>query len=118
MENKNKVKYAAVVGLTAGLLSVAPSAFSSEVHCWGVNSCGAKSSAKDKAQCSVNEAQVAAANKEFGNKFSKSTVHSCGSSAECSGKAGFLNWTKVKSKDECKKLGGFLMDKKGKIEKL
>ncbi|WP_338635196.1 hypothetical protein [Spirobacillus cienkowskii] len=118
MENKNKVKHAAVVGLTAGLLSVAPSAFSSEVHCWGVNSCGAKSSAKDKAQCTVNEAQVAAAKKEFGDKFSKASTHKCGAQAECGGKGGFLNWTKVKSKDECKKLGGFLMDKKGKIEKL
>lgn len=116
MSNKSKLALgAAVAGLSLGLAS---SASAEEVHCWGVNSCGAKSSAKDKAACSVNKAQIEAAKKEFKGKFDKATEHGCGGKAMCGAKGGNLNWTKVASKDECKKLGGFLMDQDGKITKL
>lgn len=116
MSNKKSIVVgAALAGLSMGLLS---SASAEEVHCWGVNSCGAKSSAKDKASCGVNEKQVAAAKKDFGDKYKNAETHGCGAHAKCGAKGGNLNWTKVKSKEECKKLGGFLMDKDGKITKL
>jgi hypothetical protein len=117
-QKKNIVIGAALAGLSVGMLSISTKVSAAETHCWGVNSCGTKSTAKDKAQCSVTEAQIAAAKKEFGEKYSKAEVHACGSHAGCGAKGGNLNWTKVKSKDECKKLGGFLMNKEGKIEKL
>ena len=117
-QKKNIVIGAALAGLSVGMLSVSANATAAETHCWGVNSCGAKSSAKDKAQCSVNKKQIESAKKEFGEKYSKAVVHACGSHAECGAKGGNLNWTKVKSKEECKKLGGFLMDKEGKVSKL
>lgn len=117
-QKKNIVIGAALAGLSVGMLSVSTNASAAETNCWGVNSCGAKSSAKDKAGCTVTEAQVTAAKKEFVGKYNKSIAHACGSHAGCGAKSGNLNWTKVKSKEECKKLGGFLMDKEGKIEKL
>jgi hypothetical protein len=117
MSSKNKLLVcAAVAGLSVGIVSAANAA---EVNCWGVNSCGGKSTGKDKAQCAVNEKQVEAAKKDF----PKAMAHKCGADAKCAaknekGEKNNLNWTKVKSKEECKKLGGFLMDKEGKIEKL
>ncbi|WP_397600601.1 hypothetical protein [Silvanigrella sp.] len=116
MSSKNKLLVcAAVAGLSVGMVSAASAA---EVNCWGVNSCGGISAGKDKAQCAVDAKQVEAAKKEFGDKYAKATAHKCGAEAKCAGKGGNLNWTKVKSKEECKTLGGFLMNKEGKIEKL
>lgn len=112
---KNILVCAAVAGLSVGMISAASA---EEVNCWGMNSCGGKSAAKDKASCAVTKEQVAAVKKEFGDKYSKASEHSCSGQATCGSKGGNLNWTKVKSKEECKKLGGFLMDKAGKIEKL
>ena len=119
MSKKSKlILSAAVTGLAIGAIS---SASAEEVKCWGVNSCGGKSAAKDKAGCGVNKAQVEAVkkDKELSGKFGKAMEHSCAGKAECAGKGekgGNLNWTKI-SKEECQKLGGFLMDDKGKIEK-
>jgi hypothetical protein len=117
-QKKNIVIGAALAGLSVGMLSISTTVSAAEAQCWGVNSCGAKSSAKDKANCAVTEKQAATAKKEFGAKYSKAASHSCAGSAECAAKGGNINWTKANSKDECKKLGGFLMDKEGKIEKL
>lgn len=117
MSNKSKIVLsAAVAGLAMGAISAASA---EEVKCWGINSCGAKAAAKDKAGCGVNKAQVEAVkkDKELSAKFVKAMEHSCSGKAECAAKGGNLNWTKV-SKEECQKLGGFLMDDKGKIEKL
>lgn len=118
-QKKNIVIGAALAGLSIGLFANSNTATANDnVHCWGVNKCGKDSKAKDKASCSVNEQQVAAAKKEFNEKFSSASVHKCGTHAECAAAKGQLNWTKVKSKEICKKLGGFLMDEEGKIEKL
>ncbi len=114
-QKKNIVIGAALAGLSIGMLSISTTVSAEETACWGVNSCGAKSPAKDKAQCAVNEKQVEAAKKKFGEKYSKSAMHSCGANASCGAKGGNLNWTKVKSNAECKTLGGFLMDKTGNI---
>ncbi len=116
MSKKNKlIVSAAVAGLS---LTIVTTAHAEDVQCWGVNSCGGKSKAKDKASCAVNKAQMESAKKEFKGKFDKASEHECGGKAMCGAKGGNLNWTKVATKEECKKLGGFLMDKSGKIEKL
>ena len=112
---KNILVCAAVAGLSIGMISTASA---EDVNCWGVNSCGAKATTKDKAGCAVTKEQVAAAKKEFPGKYDKAEAHTCGPNAKCAGKGGNLNWTKVKSKEECKKLGGFLIDKSAKVEKL
>ena len=118
-QKKNIVIGAALAGLSVGMLSISTKASAAEdMKCWGANACGAKSPSKEKATCAVTQKEVDATKKEFGDKYSKAAVHKCAGEAQCAGKGGNLNWIKVKSKEDCKKLGGFLMNKEGKVEKL
>lgn len=104
-QKKNIIIGAALAGLSVGMLSISTNVSAADdIQCWGTNS---------KASCGVEMAQIEAANKEFKNEFKSSEPHKCKNHA----KDGNLNWTKVKSNTECKTLGGFLMDKKGKITK-
>ncbi|KAB8033186.1 hypothetical protein [Fluviispira multicolorata] len=118
MSNKKSILVnAALTGLAVGAMSVAASANAADVKCWGVNSCKAGSSGKNKAACSVKKEDIEAVKKEkMGDKYSKASVHECGSHASCGAEEKNLNWFKT-TRDKCSELGGFLIEG-GKVKKL
>ncbi len=121
MKNKKVIVSAALAGLAVGALSVSASANADEVKCWGANKCGADSSSKEKAKCSVTDSdkkiiEEAVHNGKLDKKYAKVDVHDCGTHAKCAGAKGNVNWFYTSAK-KCKELGGFLIDK-GAVKKL
>ena len=105
---------AAVAGITMGLNGPAfadDMTKAGEVKCWGVNV------DKTKAKCGVTEGDVKAfkallGEKEYEERFGKTTLHSCGSSAKCGTSGKVLNWMSL-DPAECKAKGGFLVEEEG-----
>ena len=103
---------AAVAGISMGLSGpaslLAAEEKKDEVKCWGINSCG------KSAKCSVKDDDIAAfktllGEKEYKERFDKTTTHTCGSHASCGAADHILNWTPVSS-SECKAKSGYLVE--------
>ena len=104
---------AAVAGITMGLNGPAFAADEKKatVKCWGVNA------DKTKAKCGVTEGDVKAfrallGDKEYEERFGKTTLHTCGSSAKCGTSGQVLNWMSLEAA-ECKAKGGYLVEEVG-----
>ena len=104
---------AAVAGITMGLNGPAFAADEkkAEIKCWGVNA------DKSKAKCGVREDDVKAfkallGEKEYEERFGKTTLHGCGSSAKCGTSGQILNWMSI-DPAECKAKGGYLVEEVG-----
>ena len=105
---------AAVAGITMGLNGPAFAADDlkpGEVKCWGVNA------DKSKAKCGVSESDVKAfkallGDKEYEERFGKTTLHGCGSSAKCGTSGNVLNWMPLAAA-ECKAQNGYLVQEEG-----
>jgi hypothetical protein len=106
---------AAVAGITMGLNGPAFAADdmtkAGEVKCWGINA------DKSKAKCGVSESDVKAfkallGEKEYEERFGKTTLHGCGSSAKCGTSGQVLNWMSLEAA-ECKAKGGYLVEEEG-----
>jgi uncharacterized membrane protein len=66
---------------------------------------------KEQNGCGIENADIAAANAAFKNKFKKSTTFECAGNVSGSGKQGYLAWVYV-AKGSCHKIeGGFLIEK-------
>jgi hypothetical protein len=113
-KREQRLLMAAVAGITVGLSAPHTQAAEEKkttVHCWGVNSCGSH------AKCSVSEADVKAfrtllGDKEYEERFGKTTLHGCGSSAKCGASSKILNWTPLEPA-ECKAKNGYLVEEEG-----
>ena len=104
---------AAVAGITMGLNGPAFSADlkPGEVKCWGVNA------DKSTAKCGVSESDVKAfktllGDKDYEERFGKTSLHSCGSSAKCGTSGQVLNWMPLDAA-ECKAKAGYLVEEEG-----
>ena len=108
---KNTLLNAALAGLTLGLTAPAVSQAEEakgEVKCYGVNGC------HSQAKCGISAADIAAVkgllgDKEYAQRFGKTEIHSCGSTAKCGASAQILNWMPT-SAAECKTKGGLLIE--------
>lgn len=83
-----------------------------------VEKCFGIQKAKGLNGCSIDKAEIAAANAAFKNKYKKSTTFDCSGNVEGPAKKGYLGWLYV-ARGSCLKIeGGFLIekDKNGKLK--
>jgi len=110
-----KLMAAALAGIAAGAMGTErvlaqEGGASTEVKCYGINSCGAHAS------CAVSQQDLDAVRRLLGSddyegRFGKSEVHSCGAHASCGASSQILNWTTT-TPEQCTEDGGLLIEEK------
>lgn len=73
------------------------------VMCYGINTC------KGHNACAVTAEDIAATQKDFGDKFAKSSIHVCATLGGCNASSGELNW-ETRDRADCFAGGGFLIE--------
>lgn len=107
---RNEKLLPAAVGLALCLLAHFNEAEAAEqrkidVQCYGINT------KAEQNGCSTTKSEIQTANAVYKNAYAKSKTFDCAGMSECSAKKGNLAWISKSKKEDCLKLGGFLIKK-------